>query len=164
MSPKIGTKLARIGLIAVLLIAGAWLAGRRAGPAPESVSRQDVVLRAAPGGRAQVDPNAAPLPGMSIAEPTVVDLRTIPAGVYDPNNQYDRWQRGEIDLTENESIVSEAKAAALREEALRLPPSTHIDDATAVTANGPISSAPTVGVSFESIYYNECCGLSLIHI
>ena len=55
-------------------------------------------------------------------------------------------------------IRDRAKAAALREEALRLPPSTHIDDATAVTANGPISSAPTVGVSFESIYYNECCG------
>ena len=158
MSSKIGTKLARIGLVAVLLIAGAWLAGRRAGPAPESVSRQDVVLRAAPGGRAQVDPNAAPLPEMSVAEPVVVDLQTIPAGVYDPNNQYDRWQRGEIDLTENESIVSEAEAAALREESLRLPPSANIDDATAITANGPISGAPALGASFESIYYNECCG------
>jgi hypothetical protein len=158
MSSKIGTKLARIGLVAVLLIAGVWLAARRAGPAPESVSRQDVVLRAAPGGRAQVDPNAAPLPEMSVAEPVVVDLRTIPAGVYDPNNQYDRWQRGEIDLTENESIVSEAAAAALREESLRLPPSANIDDATAVTANGPIIGAPALGASFESIYYNECCG------
>ena len=142
----------------MLLIAGVWLAGRRAGPAPESVSRQDVVLRAAPGGRAQVDPNAAPLPDMSIVEPVVVDLRTIPAGVYDPNNQYDRWQRGEIDLTENESIVSEAEAAALREEALRLPPSANIDDATAVTANGPLLGAPALGASFESLKYTECCG------
>jgi hypothetical protein len=145
-------------LVVGLLIAGAWLVSRRAAPAAESPARQDAVLQAAPGGRAQLDPNAAPLPEMSMVEPTTVDLRTIPAGVYDPNNQYDRWQRGEIDLTENESIVSEARAAELRAEALRLPPSANIDDAAAVTANGPISGAPTVGVSFDSIYYNECCG------
>ena len=153
-----GMKLVRIVLVAVLLIAGAWLVGRRAGPAPESVSRQDAVLQAAPGGRAQVDPNAPPLPEMSMSEPVVVDLRTIPAGVYDPNNQYDRWQRGEIDLIENESIVSEAAAAAMREASLRLPPSANIDDATAISANGPIIGAPALGASFESIYYNECCG------
>ncbi len=153
-----GMKLVRIVLVAVLLIAGAWLVGRRAGPAPESVSRQDAVLQAAPGGRAQVDPNAPPLPEMSMSEPVVVDLRTIPAGVYDPNNQYDRWQRGEIDLIENESIVSEAAAAAMREASLRLPPSANIDDATAVTAGGPLLGAPTLGASFESLKFTECCG------
>jgi hypothetical protein len=158
MFSKSATTLLRVGLVAVLLIAGAWLVGRRAGPAPESAARQDTVLQAAPGGRAQVDPNAPPLPDMSMASPTVVDLRTIPAGVYDPNNQFDRWQRGEIDLTENESIVSEARAAELREEALRLPPSANIDDATSVSANGPIIGAPALGASFDSIYITECCG------
>ncbi len=158
MFSKSATTFLRISLVVVLLIAGVWLVGRRAAPAAESAARQSAVLQAAPGGRAQVDPNAPPLPDMSMVEPTTVDLRTIPAGVYDPNNQYDRWQRGEIDLTENESIVSEAEAAALREAALKLPPSANIDDATAVTANGPISGAPAAGVSFDSIYYNECCG------
>ena len=158
MFSKRATTFLRISLVVVLLIAGVWLVGRQVAPAAESAARQDAVLQAAPGGRAQVDPNAPPLPEMFMVEPTTVDLRTIPAGVYDPNNQFDRWQRGEIDLTENESIVSEARAAELREEALRLPPSANIDDATAVTANGPISGAPTAGVSFDSIYYNECCG------
>ena len=158
MFSKRATTFLRVSLVVVLLIAGVWLVGRQVAPAAESAARQDAVLQAAPGGRAQVDPNAPPLPEMFMVEPTTVDLRTIPAGVYDPNNQFDRWQRGEIDLTENESIVSEARAAELREEALRLPPSANIDDATAVTANGPISGAPTAGVSFDSIYYNECCG------
>ena len=97
MFSKSATTFLRISLVVVLLIAGVWLVGRRAAPAAESAARQSAVLQAAPGGRAQVDPNAPPLPDMSMVEPTTVDLRTIPAGVYDPNNQFDRWQRGEID-------------------------------------------------------------------
>ena len=158
MFSKSATTFLRISLVVVLLIAGVWLVGRRAAPAAESAARQSAVLQAAPGGRAQVDPNAPPLPDMFMAEPTTVDLRTIPAGVYDPNNQFDRWQRGEIDLTENESIVSEAEAAALREASMNLPPSSNIDDATAVTANGPLVGAPALGASFESLKYTECCG------
>jgi hypothetical protein len=45
---------------------------------------------------------------MSMVEPTTVD-QDHPAGVYDPNNQYDRWQRGEIDLTENRASSARPK-------------------------------------------------------
>ena len=57
-----------------------------------------------------------------MVEPTTVDLRTIPAGVYDPNNQFDRWQRGEIDLTENELWVEVLSTETL--DATQIDPST----------------------------------------
>ena len=152
------SKIGRIGVILVLVAAGVWLALRSVSPAAEDSARLSALQVAAPGGRVGPGPNVELLPERITVAATTADLSAIPAGVYDPNNQYDRWQRGEIDLTENESIVSEAAAAALREESLRLPPSANIDDATAVTANGPIIGAPALGASFESIYYNECCG------
>ena len=59
------------------------------------------VQQAAPGGRPGRAERGASA-GTIVAEPSVADLSAIPAGVYDPNNQLDRWKRGEIDLTENE--------------------------------------------------------------
>jgi hypothetical protein len=139
-----------------LIVAGIWLATRSARPAIESAARVQAIQMAAPGGRIAAGANGQPVPELVVAQPAAVDLAAIPAGVYDPNNQYDRWQRGEIDLLENESILPPAEMAALRAASKRLPPSAGISQAA--VANGPAPNAPAAGASFESINFLECCG------
>ncbi len=85
--------------------------------------------------------------------PVVVDLRDIPAGVYDPNNQYDRWRRGEIRLERGDSIIDRSKIEDMRVAAMNLPASSNI---TLAGASG--LDAPTAGASFDSMDYTECCG------
>ncbi len=149
-----------VSLVMVLVLGavGIWLLGRPSGLTPESASRQQARLGAlAPAGASGAEPApAAPSEQTEgqLVEPVVVNLADIPAGVYDPNNQFDRWQRGELDLDENESIVSEAQAEALRAAALKLEPSANIQQAQ----SGPGLSAPVLGISFPSIDINGCCG------
>lgn len=154
MLSKLGTRLVRVALIVAVLMAGVWLAVRAAGPGPESAARQDAILSAAPGrptGRA----TGAAVPERVVANPATADLRAIPAGVYDPNNQLDRWKRGEIDIEENEGIVSRARLAAMRQASLSLKPSGNVS----IAASGPARNAPAAaGASFDSIDYTECCG------
>ena len=149
-------KLGRIMIVMGLIVAGVWLATRSARPALEGAARVQAVQLAAPGVRVAAGANAQPVPELVVAQPATVDLRTIPAGVYDPNNQYDRWQRGEIDLLESEDILPPAEMAALRAAAKNLPPSSNISLASA--AEGPAPNAPAAGASFASIDYTECCG------
>lgn len=153
MASKIGRIMVIIGLIA----AGVWLAVRSTGPAAESAARVAAIQQAAPGSRVGQSSNEGQVPELVVVQPTTVDLRDIPAGVYDPNNQYDRWQRGEIDLLEDESIVPAAEMARLRAESQRLPASGNIT--LAAEADGPAPNAPApAGASFDSIDYTECCG------
>jgi hypothetical protein len=98
--------------------------------------------------------NGTPVPSGALAVPVTVNLRDIPAGVLDPDNQLARWQRGEIDIFENDGIISSAQMAALRAESADLEPDAQIQ----VAQSGPGLAAPTVGVSFDSIDYTECCG------
>lgn len=149
-------KATRVLVIVGLIIAGLWLAGRSVRPAAESSARISALQMAAPAAREGQSVNAQLVPDAVIVEATAVDVSTIPPGVYDPNNQYDRWQRGEIDLMENEGIVPEAEMEALRRASEHLPASGNIAQAQA--ADGPASNAPTAGVAFDSIDYTECCG------
>jgi hypothetical protein len=140
-------------LVVAVLGAGLWLFfAPGPGPAPESAARQQALLALAPAG---ADRAAAPAAAAGEkVEPVVVNLADVPAGVYDPNNQYDRWQRGEIDLEEREAIVSEAELATMRDAALRLAPS----DQVQIAADGPGLSAPTAGAAWDALDYTECCG------
>ncbi len=148
-------RLGRIVVIAALLLAGIWLVARASGPAPEGLARVQAVQMAAAGARVGSAPEGQ-LPEVTVAEPVTVDLSQVPSGVYDPNNQFDRWQRGEIDLLENEDLRPPADMAALREAAEQLPPSPNISLAAA--AAGPSPNAPAPGVSFDSLSFTECCG------
>ncbi len=150
------SRISRIVLVIGLIIGGVWLATRTARPALEGAARVQAVQLAAPGVRVAAGANNQPVPELAIAQPVTVDLSTIPAGVLDPNNQYDRWQRGEIDLLENENILPPAEMAALRHAAMNLPPSSNISQAA--PADGVAPNAPAAGASFESIDYTECCG------
>ena len=151
------SKMGRIIVIAALVVAGLWLALRSVNPAAESAARLNAVQLAAPGARVGPGPNAEQLPDIVVAQATTADLSAIPAGVYDPDNQFDRWQRGEIDLHEDESIRPAAEIAAMRKASERLPASANISPAT--EAIGPSVNAPaSAGASFDSISYTECCG------
>jgi len=141
---KIGSILPIIALMA----AGLWLVFSASGPR-EVAGRQPALQAFAPGGSQSSNQEEAPAGPVT---PVVVNLADIPPGVYDPNNQFDRWQRGEIEL-DNEGILSEADMQALRDAAMKLPANENIQDAG--QAGG---DAPSPGTSFASLDYNECCG------
>ncbi|MCI0397213.1 MAG: Ig-like domain-containing protein [Chloroflexi bacterium] len=140
----------RVFAVLVLLAIGLWLVFSGSGPAPESASRQMAMQAFAPA-PGTGDQDAAPAES-GIAAPVVVNLADVPPGVYDPNNQYDRWQRGEIDLDEHESIVSEAELAAMKEAALHLPPG------NVQRTEASLLTSLTGGANWASLDYTECCG------
>ncbi|MCP5100657.1 MAG: DNRLRE domain-containing protein, partial [Chloroflexi bacterium] len=146
-------KLFRIALPLFVLAAGFWFITRSSGPAPETVVRRDAIQSLAPAGINSSN-QAVRLSGET-ASPVTVNLSDIPAGVYDPDNQLDRWHRGEIDLDEADGIRSNAEMAALREAALNLPPMTQLQS---VQTAGISPSVPAADASFDSLDYNDCCG------
>lgn len=151
MSPK---KLGRIVLLTALIISGLWLMLRVTVPAPESAARQNVMQALAPIAVDRPAPADASLTAQQQSRPVIVNLADIPAGVYDPNNQLDRWRRGEIDLDEEDGILSRAEMAELQAAALRLAPSASVQ----VASSSPSLNAPTTQTGFDSIDYTECCG------
>ena len=146
-------KLIRLGALTLLLFAGIWLLSRTSGPSPESLERQQAIQSFAPVNIGATD-GIGEIMEQSISFPTTVNLADIPAGVYDPDNQYDRWQRGEIDLAEEFTRLPEAELALLQAEALELPSSANVQ----LAPTGPGLQAPTAGVNFDSIDFTECCG------
>ncbi len=98
-------KLPRLFLPLIIIFLGLWLLLQSAGPAPESVTRQLAVQSFAPGSAAN---SGTPVPSGELAVPVTVNLGDIPAGVLDPDNQLARWNRGEIDIFENDGIISSA--------------------------------------------------------
>ncbi|MCA9901922.1 MAG: hypothetical protein KC433_27270 [Anaerolineales bacterium] len=148
------SKIGRVLLVATLLCLGAWLLSVSSGPSAETAARQQAIQSFAPAG---VDVNA-PInvrPEQNgAAQPVVVNLRDIPAGVRDPNSQLDRWQRGEIDLEEIEGIRGAAEMAAMQARSLELAPSANVQ----LAASGPSIAAPSAGTGFTSMDYTECCG------
>ena len=148
------SKISRVLLVAALLCLGAWLLSFSSGPGVETAVRQQAIQSFAPAG---ADVNA-PIDVRSLqagaAQPVVVNLRDIPAGVRDPNSQLDRWQRGEIDLDEVEGIRGAAEMAAMQARSLELEPSANVQ----IAASGPAMAAPASGTGFDSLDYTECCG------
>lgn len=110
-------KLVRLGGLLLLLIAGIWLLSMASGPSPETLERQLAVQAFAPVDIGNRD-GVGEVVEQSLSFPTVVNLADVPAGVYDPNNQYDRWQRGEIDLVEEFMRLPESQMSLLQAESL----------------------------------------------
>ena len=93
-------------------------------------------------------------PPGGISYPVSVNLQDIAPNQYDPNNQYDRWQRGETQLDRGEHIVDPLRIAEMRLNALRLPTG-KVDIASSA---GPGQFAPALVSGFDSIDQPECCG------
>ena len=146
-------KLPRIVLPIVILAAGIWLLGLATSPAAETASRQSAIQAFAPASGEAATASDLAVPGAQLAEPYAINLRDVPAGILDPNNQLDRWERGEIDLHEEDGILGAAQLAELRAESAELLPSLAIQE-----PNGPNPFTPALGVNFDSMDYTECCG------
>ncbi len=146
-------KPSRIIPLLFIFFLGLWLLWQSSGPAPESVARQQAIQSFAPGDGTG-NTGGTPVPSEQLSVPVTVNLRDIPAGVFDPNNQLSRWNRGEIDIFENDGIISSVQQAAMRLESADLAPDAQVQ----VAQSGPGLSSPTVGTSFDSIDYTECCG------
>jgi hypothetical protein len=156
-------KLAAVASLGLLLVAGAWLLSRPAQLQPETVVRQQAMQRAmqslapagaGPGAAVPLEANEATAVLMDAVEPVNVDMSDVPAGVYDPNNQYDRWLRGEIDL-ESESIVSQVEMEAMRQASLNLPP---MAENVLSLQNTLQPTTLKSGVAFAGIDISQCCG------
>lgn len=147
MTPK---NLLRLSLLAIVGVIGILFFTVQVSPGSETVARQQAIQAFAPS-TDRVSQNVDSVSGEST--PVLVNLKDIPAGVYDPNNQRDRWLRGEIDLDEVEGMRSAVELAQLRQEALALPPMEALLSTNSVSAN-----VPSPSVSFDSIDYTECCG------
>ncbi|MCA9927417.1 MAG: hypothetical protein KC419_03025 [Anaerolineales bacterium] len=148
-------KMLRIVLPLFLFVAGALLIARSTGPSAESLARQEAMQALAPNGAA-ISERTLSVESSQSGSATVVNLADIPAGVYDPNNQLDRWRRGEIDLEEADGIRSAAELAALRKASLNLPPMQSLESTMAI--NNVTAAVPAASTSFDSLDYTECCG------
>ena len=151
-------KLSRVIIVFIVLLAGVWLLlAAPTGPGAETVARQHALQGAlfAPAGTdRQSSESDLANTAVNKVDPTHVNLADIEPGVYDPNNQFDRWQNGELDLDEQDGIVSDLERIALQEEAMKLPPSENVQQAQPAAPS--LDSQP--GVAFQSIDYTECCG------
>lgn len=146
-------KLPRMVLPFLLIVTGVWLVGRVSDPAAETATRQEAIQAFSPATDGIVEAGDTAVPAAQLAQPFSVNLRDVPAGILDPNNQLHRWQRGEIDLNEQDSIRSQAQLAELQAESASLLPSLGIQEPT-----GPDPLTPALGTNFDSIDYTECCG------
>ena len=150
------SRFARMTLLGVVVLAGLWLLARGTQPAAEGVAHERAMMAYAPVTGVRLAGQSPGEPQAGAVQPVEVNLRDIPAGVFDPNNQLDRWRRGEIDLDESEGILTAAEMIELRAQSMDLAPSSNVHIAS--NSSAPGSAAPASGVSFESLDYLECCG------
>ena len=144
--------LARTIVIVGLVVAGIWLVAHSGAPAPESSARRAALAAFAPGRPLAPRSDVAPAPESGVATPVTVELAAVPTGVNPENSLYARWQRGEVDLTEEESILPPAEVAAYQERALNLPP-------MAPSAAPLTGQAPVPGAGWPSLDYNDGSGV-----
>ncbi|GAB4155231.1 MAG: hypothetical protein Fur0021_22470 [Candidatus Promineifilaceae bacterium] len=151
-------KIVGVGLLLSLIVAGVWLLAKPTGITAESVFRQDAVLQTAgPAGYKRVTANTDLNLETIVYDPVPakeVNVSELPTREYFANNEYDRWVRGEIDLGEAHSLISEAEAAALQAAAMELSPDPNVQH----IQGGPGLNSPIVGVTFPSLDIDDCCG------
>ncbi len=155
MNVMFGKKITRIFMIISVLALGIWLAARPVQVPAETALRQQAMRSLAPGGSSSSE-GAAAATGQRIVYPpaaaATVDFATVDQNAPHGDSMYDRWLRGEIDLDENESILSAAEVAALQEAAMRMGQTEGVQ----LAQSGPGLSAPVpAGVSFDSMDYNN---------
>jgi hypothetical protein len=84
--------------------------------------------------------------------PSPVDLKAVPINVFDPKNKLDRgWGQGPKARRIPGPIPAE-QIDRLREAALQIAPNARIQNTM------PQGQAPSAGVAFDALDYNECCG------
>ncbi|MBE2201943.1 MAG: hypothetical protein IAE79_25270 [Anaerolinea sp.] len=155
-----GRKTTGFLLLLTGLLAGLWLLQKPANLTPETIAQQArrQAALAPPGAISRQEAEeTGVLEALVIYEPVTpqqIDFATVDVDAPYSDSQYDQWRRGEIDLDEQENIISAAERAALQTAALQLEP----DPSVQLAQSGPGLRAPTPGLSFASIDYTQCCG------
>ncbi len=121
----------RFGSAVVLVLLAVWVLGTSVNSGAELTGSSSGLSVLSPGGPKGPTDGAPAQPGAEVithqpAKPAVVHLRDVPAGQLDPNNQLERWRRGEIELDEDEGIISKAEKALRQEAARALAPSANV--------------------------------------
>ena len=152
---KLSKKFWRLGFIFTLVIVGGWALRGASSPGEETVARQNALQALAPAGQhdlgiEEIIPDRPP----RAVKPVTVNLKDIPANVYDPDNQLDRWQRGEIDLVENDNLRSAAEIRDLQRAAMKMPADRNLQRPSRLLSQ----AGPSVSLGFPSIDITECCG------
>jgi len=142
--------------ITLLSVLALVLAGCSSAPAPQSTPDENQIARPgmqAPSGERR-DPDkpvriTADGPAKYTAVgPFPIDLADVPVGVYDPFNKLDMGRDG----GRLPAPVPEEVMEKLREQAKNLPPNDKVQTRTLAT------KAISIGTSFDSLDYNDCCG------
>ena len=147
MTPR---KAVRIAVPLLLLALGIFAIFNAVRPGQETVARQEALRELAPDADRDISQYPPQPEKYDPISPVTVNMLDVPIGVYVENNQYERWLRGEIDI-ENESRVSEAAAARLQAEAMKMSPNNSVQ----IAQEG---FGPTPLLGFDSIDYANCCG------
>ena len=150
-------RLVRVLLLFVILTFGVWLLGRSGGLQPEGLSRLQALSNlssAVSSPAAQDDVEVGKSVVHEPVSPAVVDFSDVVIDTDSADSMYERWLRGEIDLDEKDSIVSEAEMALMIEKALAQEP----DDGVQIASSSPQMRAPGPGTSFDAIDYTESGG------
>ncbi|MCA9971171.1 MAG: hypothetical protein KC425_13190 [Anaerolineales bacterium] len=148
-------KLIGVGLLVALFVLGVFSLSQGASLRPETAARQQAISAMAPIGIEREGAADEAVPAAGTVAPMSVNLADVPVGEYDPFNQFDRWQRGELDLQELDGIRSAAELAALRAAAAELSVSGNVQNIAAARSADGIQA--TQG-RFPSIDINGCCG------
>ncbi|MCO5190544.1 MAG: proprotein convertase P-domain-containing protein [Anaerolineae bacterium] len=149
----------RIGRILVILLflgLGTWLILQAGSPAPETVTRIEAVQALAPGAQRGDTPVDRPsltgatsyVYGEPVA-PVVVNMKDVPAGPADVDIIKELYEKGEIDLYENDGPISDGAFQAMVAESERQP----VDDS--VQSDIPQLGVLNSGVNFKAIDYTQ---------
>jgi hypothetical protein len=143
-------------IVLVVLILGAVFLSLPASLQPETAARQQAMRQSfAPAGASANQADGEVVEGASYVydpvSPLVVNFADVDPDAQHTDTMYERWLRGEIDLDENESILSAAEVAELQAIAMRM----GVTSGVQLAESGPGLKAPVpTGTSFDSIDYN----------
>jgi len=98
----------------------------------------------------QIDSGTPPLP----VEGSVVNLADLPPNLYNSENRYLRWQRGEYKPGPGKGFVSPEEKQRQQLAAQSLESSANIRSGSLTTAN----TSMTLEFSFDSLDITDCCG------
>jgi hypothetical protein len=146
----------KIIIVLAVLILGLFSLLRPATLQPETALRNQTLRRSfSPAGSMANQTGGSSVEGGSYTydpvSPFVVNFAHIDPDAPHTDTMYERWLRGEIDLDENESILSAAEVAELQAAAMRMGVTTGVQ----IAQSGPALNAPVpTGISFASIDYN----------
>lgn len=150
------SRIGRIMAILLFLALGAWFVIQVGSPAPETVSRNEAIQALAPG--AQRGDTVIDRPSLSGATsyvygepvvPAIVNMMDVPAGPAEVDLIKEMYEKGEIDLYENDGPVSEGAFQALVAESERQP----VD--SSLQSEIPQMGALNTGASFKAIDYTQ---------